>query len=184
MKNINIEEYFQQLNQKLWNVQQNIYAELEEYVVNAKREIWEEACKISISNEAIIQLVASVQHPTNKVEDGSRVAKARKPEEGNFEATLEMRRFDDGIDDDNSTMRMVFGEDSSRFMIPSSLMYQDGDFQHCTVVIAKIEMDKDTEEVSPLKSRYWLDEQFYWNGDMVQIFRWVFDGGGELLQRR
>ena len=83
MKNINIEEYFQQLNQKLWNVQQNIYAELEEYVVNAKREIWEEACKISISNEAIIQLVASVQHPTNKVEDGSRVAKARKPEEGN-----------------------------------------------------------------------------------------------------
>ena len=95
-----------------------------------------------------------------------------------------MKRFDDGIDDDNSTMRMVFGEDSSRFMIPSSLMYQDGDFQHCTVVIAKIEMDKDTEEVSPLKSRYWLDEQFYWNGDMVQIFRWVFDGGGELLQRQ
>ena len=63
MKNINIEEYFQQLNQKLWNVQQNIYAELEEYVVNAKREIWEEACKISISNEAIIQQIKLKMDP-------------------------------------------------------------------------------------------------------------------------
>ena len=174
MKNINIEDYFQQLNQKLWNVQQDIYAELEEYVANAKREIWEEACKKSISNEAIKQLVAAVHYSASKVGDGSRVASAEKLEEGNKEATLENERFNDGIkqDTDNTTVRTVSGEDCNRSMIPTSLMYQD------QLLIAKIGMDKDTEEVCPLESKFWLDEQFYWNGELVQIVRWIFDSGG------
>ena len=170
MENINIEEYFQQLNQKLWNVQKDIYAELEEYVANAKREIWEEACKISISNEAIKQLVAAVPYSASKVGDGSRVATAIKLEEENKDATLEMERFVDGIkeDSDNSIMWTVSGEEISRSMISSSLMYQDWDYQaqdNRTMMIVS-GGDGRRAMVCPLS---------------MKMFRWVFDGGGETV---
>ena len=51
---------------------------------------------------------------------------------------------------ENSTMRMVSGENSRRSMTSTSLKYQDGDHQHFIVVFANIGMDKEAEEVCPL----------------------------------
>ena len=187
-----VRDRMEQLNQKMWKDHQERCAQLEKCYTNVKREILEEACKISISNEAIIQLVATVQHSASKVGDGSRVATAIKLEEENKDATLEMERFVDGIkeDSDNSIMWTVSGEEISRSMISSSLMYQDWDYQaqdNRTMMIvsggdgrrAMISgslkcqdgccggwMDRSKEVVCPLS---------------MKMFRWVFDGGGETV---
>ena len=47
-----VRDRMEQLNQKMWKDQQERYAQLEKCYTNVKREILEEACKISISNES------------------------------------------------------------------------------------------------------------------------------------
>ena len=84
--------------------------------------------------------------------DGSRAAIAFKLEDGNNEAALEIDCFA-GVEKvyDNSLMRTVPGEDSSR----------------------KIGMNEDTEEVCPLGAKSAI-------GDVtpLKIMSWLFDSGG------
>ena len=167
-----IRDYMEQLNQKMWRDHQERSAQLEKSYANVKREILEEACKISISNEAIIQLVATVQHSASKVGDGSRVATAIKLEEENKDATLEMERFVDGIKEDSGNSRMwtVSGEEIIRSMISSSLMRAiiSGSLK-CQDGCCGEWMDRSKEVVCPLS---------------MKMFQWVFDGGGEELMQR
>ena len=84
--------------------------------------------------------------------DGSRAAIAFKLEDGNNEAALEIDCFA-GVEKvyDNSLMRTVPGEDSSR----------------------KIGMNEDTEEVCPLGAKTAIGEF-----TPLKIMCWLFDSGG------
>ena len=84
--------------------------------------------------------------------DGSRAAIAFKLEDGNNEAALEIDCFA-GVEKvyDNSLMRIVPGEDSSR----------------------KIGMNEDTEEVCPLGAKTAIGEF-----TPLKIMCWLFDSGG------
>ena len=139
--------------------------QLKQLFVEMKKELDEVNKTVSPDEDVIVPSQCSEtsaegleEGDEDKIGDGSRAAIAFKLEDGNNEAALEIDCFA-GVEKvyDNSLMRTVPGEDSSR----------------------KIGMNEDTEEVCPLGAKSAI-------GDVtpLKIMSWLFDSGGGNLNKR
>ena len=133
--------------------------QLKQLFVEMKKELDEVNKPVSPDKDAVVPSQCSEtsaegleEGDEDKIGDGSRAALAFELEDGNNEATLEIEYFA-GVEKvyDNSLMRTVPGEDSSR----------------------KIGMIEDTEEVCPLGAKTAIGEFA-----PLKIMCWLFDSGG------
>ena len=133
--------------------------QLKQLFVEMKKELDEVNKPVSPDEDAVVPSQCSEtsaegleEGDEDKIGDGSRATLAFKLEDGNNEVALETECFA-GVEKvyDNSLMRTVPGEDSSR----------------------KIGMNEDTEEVCPLGAKTAI-------GDVtpLKIMCWLFDSGG------